>query len=184
MPVNARARQFPDCTCAERDLPFDRPDMAWRLRLSTPCEVTLQQWPDGERTADLAGLMRAPVLRQRDGRPSYQIASLADDVDQRMTAIVRGEDLLPSTACQLRIAELMGMKSFAEVRFLHHELLTDVHGNKLSKSAGASALKTMREGGKMLRICTRSQSVSSRDRARRITDRSAGSCRRRRGPCR
>jgi len=54
---------------------------------------------------------------------------------------------LPSTACQLYLAELLGLTAFKEVRFLHHLLITDANGNKLSKSEGAASLKAMREAG-------------------------------------
>ncbi len=91
--------------------------------------------------------MRDPVLRQRNGRPAYQIASLADDVDFGIDLIVRGADLLPSTACQLLLAELLGLTAFTRTRFIHHPLITALDGTKLSKSDGASSLKAMREAG-------------------------------------
>jgi glutamyl-tRNA synthetase len=60
---------------------------------------------------------------------------------------VRGGDLLPSTACQLYIASLLGLADRAPGRYLHHGLLTHADGTKLSKSAGAGSLLAMREAG-------------------------------------
>ena len=88
-----------------------------------------------------------PVVRLRNGRPAYQIASLSDDVDFGIDLIVRGADLLPSTLIQLHLARVLDLKAFAEVRFLHHPLITDTRGGKLSKSHGAGSLKAMREAG-------------------------------------
>src|SRR5690606_39076672 len=92
------------------------------------------------------------VLRQRpiDGKPAmpaYQIASLSDDVQFGTSLIVRGADLLPSTAIQMHLAQLLDLKGFRSARFLHHPLVLDLEGRKLSKSEGASSLKAMRASG-------------------------------------
>lgn len=135
------------CACGTRGLPFDAPGMSWRLRVAPPCPVAIARWPRGTRSVDLATAMPHPVLRRRDGRPAYQLASLADDVEHRIDLVVRGEDLLPSTACQLHIANVLGLSAFSEARFVHHPVLLDEQGGKLSKSEGASSLKAMREAG-------------------------------------
>jgi glutamyl-tRNA synthetase len=88
-----------------------------------------------------------PVVRQRNGRPAYQIASLSDDVDFHVDLIVRGSDLLPSTLVQLHLASLLDLSTFMEARFLHHPLLLDDRGGKLSKSHGAGSLNALREAG-------------------------------------
>lgn len=139
-------REAITCTCREQRIPLDTAGSSWRLRVPDSCPVGILGWKE-RTTVDLAGLMHDPVLRQRNGRPAYQIASLADDVDHGTTFIVRGADLLPSTACQLYLANLLDLRAFTEVRFLHHPLITDAQGNKLSKSEGASSLKAMREAG-------------------------------------
>lgn len=134
-------------TCRDRGLPLDAPEVAWRLRLPGPCPVRFTSWPVGEQVVDLASAMGDPVLRQRNGRPAYQLASLADDVDQRMDLIVRGEDLLASTACQVHLARLLGFQAFAEAVFVHHPLLTDAGGRKLSKTDGDGSLRALRQAG-------------------------------------
>ena len=101
---------------------------------------------------DLALTMGDPVVRHRlsgeaRGRVSYQIASLADDLDFGITHVVRGADLLPSTACQLHLAKLLGLKTFESISFHHHELELGPNGEKLSKSEGATSLSSMRARG-------------------------------------
>ncbi len=112
-----------------------------------PCPVVIDRWHNGQLRIDAREAIRDPVLRQRNGLPAYQLASLADDLHFGMTLIVRGEDLLPSSACQAYIAGLLGLQAYVEARFLHHPLLTDSDGRKLSKSEGASSLHAMRKAG-------------------------------------
>ncbi|MFN8125778.1 MAG: hypothetical protein U0R64_04635 [Candidatus Nanopelagicales bacterium] len=52
---------------------------------------------------------------------------------------MRGHDLLPSSGAQLLLAAAMGTESLAGVRFVHHDLVTDVRGHKLSKRDDADA---------------------------------------------
>ncbi|MBK6341399.1 MAG: tRNA glutamyl-Q synthetase [Flavobacteriales bacterium] len=138
------------CACRSKSLRFDDHYAAWRLRLPQDAEVRVVDLIGRERWLRPAALMPDPVLRQRaelGARPVYQIASLIDDVDHGITHIVRGADLLPSTVCQLYLAERLGLESFQQVAFLHHPLITDSKGAKLSKSAGAASLKAMRAKG-------------------------------------
>lgn len=135
------------CDCRSMHRPFDAPDTAWRLHVPTGTTISVPVLGGAPVVVDLVEAMGDPVLRQRNGRPAYQIASLADDLDHGTTFIVRGADLLPSTACQLYLARLLGAESFLHVRFLHHPLETDATGAKLSKSAGSTSLKAIREAG-------------------------------------
>lgn len=139
------------CACRMKSLDFRAPESAWRLRLPADGLVRLLPLFGTERWLSPGMHMVDPVLRQRGelgGRPAYQIASLVDDVDQGVTHIVRGVDLLPSTLCQLHLAERLGLDAFLRVRFVHHPLIADANGAKLSKSEGAEALKSMREAGR------------------------------------
>ena len=87
------------------------------------------------------------VLWRKEDLPAYQLVSLVDDLDDRINLIVRGQDLLPSTAAQLFLAGLHGDNSFAETAFLHHPLVLGEDGRKLSKSDNALSLAALREGG-------------------------------------
>lgn len=120
----------------------------WRLRIPDRCHVSIKELDGTSSQVDLSALMPDPIVQQRDtGRPSYQIASLCDDLAMGIRFVVRGADLLPSTACQLHIAALLEEEAFSVVRFHHHALSTDEAGRKLSKSAGSYSLKSMRESG-------------------------------------
>ncbi|MEN8141572.1 MAG: glutamate--tRNA ligase family protein, partial [Thermodesulfobacteriota bacterium] len=114
-------------------------------RLLVP-EGTLVQ-VGGVAEVDLAAEMGDFILWRRDNSPAYQLASLADDLDHGINLIVRGADLLASSAAQLFLARLLAADSFAAARFVHHDLLTDDQGQKLAKSDKALSLAVMREQG-------------------------------------
>lgn len=138
--------------CERRGLDVNDPQAVLRLRVPPDTMITVPAVAGPDTRVDVYATLGQPVLRQRPtadgpGRPAYQVASLADDMDMHITHIVRGVDLLPSTACQLYLAELLGLHRFLRVRFLHHELVLNERGEKLSKSAGAASLRAMRERG-------------------------------------
>jgi glutamyl-tRNA synthetase len=135
------------CRCGIRGLPFDHEDVSWRLRLPEAI-IDVPELRGNARRVELRREMPDPVLRQRNGRPAYHIASLLDDEAFAMDLIVRGEDLLASTALQLHLASLLGLRKFPTARFVHHGLITDSEGRKLSKSAGDEALRTQYTHGK------------------------------------
>ncbi|MCB0791023.1 MAG: tRNA glutamyl-Q synthetase [Flavobacteriales bacterium] len=137
----------PYCAHRKGDLSLDTPDMAWRLRIPTDARVDLHRFQGGADPLDLLTAIPDPVLRKRNGTPGYQIASLCDDLDLGVDLIVRGSDLLPSSACQVHLAQVLGQGTFSEVRFVHHPLVVGRNGRKLSKSAGADSLKVLRERG-------------------------------------
>ncbi|WP_236893069.1 glutamate--tRNA ligase family protein [Desulfoluna limicola] len=87
------------------------------------------------------------VLWRKDDQPAYQFASLLEDECGQVNFITRGEDLLPSTAAQLYLADLFDAQGFRRCSFLHHGLILGEGGEKLSKSRGSYALKDMRDSG-------------------------------------
>jgi len=125
--------KYPD-EFRNQGLDLDAPNVAWRIQ--TPPEFPLPDF----------------VIRRRDGIASYQVASLADDLEMRITHLVRGKDLENSTLAQQYLASLIAADHFLKIKVLHHPLLLGVSGEKLSKSAGATALKTLREAGESPRI--------------------------------
>ena len=135
-----------DGHCRTLGLPFDHPDCSWRLRLPRAEKVTWHTWPEGKlQEASLD--MPDPVIRQRNGLPAYQVASLSDDVQFGIDLIVRGADLHDSTAIQLYMAGLLGLEAFSKALFLHHPLALDASGAKRSKSHGADSLSAARMAG-------------------------------------
>ncbi|MCF8257653.1 MAG: hypothetical protein K9J06_08875 [Flavobacteriales bacterium] len=123
-------------TCRSGNLLLDMPDTAWRLRIPKEVEVNFKNL-NGETKVLLPDeLLPDPVVRRRDGIPAYQVASVVDDHHFGIDLIVRGEDLLPSTAVQLFIAQQLGLDDFLNATFHHHPLILDEKGEKWSKSAG------------------------------------------------
>lgn len=119
------AGQYPE-VFRQQPCSLDDADVAWRIRTSLPHRPEHMP-PDF-------------VVRRRDGIPAYQVVSVADDVFFGITHIIRGEDLRASTHAQQYLAQCAGMSAVERIAFLHHPLLTDEQGHKLSKSAGAQAL--------------------------------------------
>ena len=74
------------------------------------------------------------VLVRADGVFAYQLAVVADDADQAITDVVRGADLVDSTARQIHLQRLLGIPS---PRYLHLPVATTAAGEKLSKQSGA-----------------------------------------------
>jgi glutamyl-Q tRNA(Asp) synthetase len=74
------------------------------------------------------------VLYRADGQFAYQLAVAVDDAEQGVTDVVRGADLLDSTARQIHLQRLLGLPT---PRYLHVPVAIDAHGEKLSKQTGA-----------------------------------------------
>lgn len=86
--------------------------------------------------------MTDPVLVREDGRPLYHICSVVDDIDFKITHIVRGEDHVTNTACHIQMFEALGAKP---PTLAHVTLLGDMEGGKLSKRKGGFGIKSLRE---------------------------------------
>ncbi len=83
-------------------------------------------------------------LRRSDGVIAYQLAVAVDDMDQRISLVVRGADILPCTPRQLLLFRLMGVP---EPRYAHVPLLLDHEGNRLAKRHQSCELRALRARG-------------------------------------
>ena len=113
-----------------------KPARSWRFRV--PEGVV--RWTDrrlGEQAQDVATTVGDFVLRRADGLWAYQLAVVVDDADQRITHVVRGEDLADNTPRQLLLQRALGIAAPA---YLHTPLVLAADGQKLSKQNGAQAL--------------------------------------------
>jgi glutamyl-tRNA synthetase len=84
------------------------------------------------------------VVWRRDGIPSYQLACVADDAAMKITEVVRGEDLLKSTARQILLNRALG---FDNPDWFHGRLVMDSNGRRLAKRHDALSLRAMRLNG-------------------------------------
>ncbi len=84
------------------------------------------------------------VVWRRDGVPSYQLACVADDAAMGITEVVRGEDLLKSTARQILLNEALG---YDNPDWFHCRLVMDASGKRLAKRHDALSLRAMRLKG-------------------------------------
>jgi glutamyl-tRNA synthetase len=84
------------------------------------------------------------VVWRRDGGPSYQLACVADDAAMKITEVVRGEDLLKSTARQILLYRALGL-SIPD--WFHCRLVVDENGRRLAKRHDALSLRVLRRRG-------------------------------------
>ncbi len=87
---------------------------------------------------------RRPTLLRADGTATYHLASVVDDVELRITDVIRGSDHLPNTPLHEALARALGAEP---PRYLHHGLILGPDGDKLSKRHGAASLADLRAGG-------------------------------------
>lgn len=124
-------------------LPPGKSPRALRLRVPDADDpASLIQFQDrwlGLISQNLATEVGDFVLKRADGFWAYQLAVVVDDADQGVTDVVRGADLLDSTARQIYLQRLLG---YATPRYLHVPVVANEQGEKLSKQTGAQALDT------------------------------------------
>jgi glutamyl-tRNA synthetase len=102
---------------------------------------------EAEREPDGAVRFRAerrPTLLRADGRATYQLASVVDDVDLGITHVIRGTDHLENSALHASLTRALGAEP---PEYMHHGLLLGPDGTKLSKRHGAVSLVDLRERG-------------------------------------
>lgn len=131
-------------TCRDAALPPDA-SLQRRLKLGGARErfFDLLLGPQEQQPRTQCGDL---LLRDRLGQWTYQFAVTVDDLEQDIDVVIRGEDLLPSTGRQRALARLLGRRR--SPHFLHHPLVLKPNGEKLSKSAGDSGVRELRDAGR------------------------------------
>jgi glutamyl/glutaminyl-tRNA synthetase len=84
------------------------------------------------------------LVWRKDGVPSYQLACVVDDAAMGVTEVVRGQDLLKSTARQILLQRALGLGTPG---YFHCELVRDAEGVRLAKRHDALSLRALREAG-------------------------------------
>ncbi len=116
---------------------------AWRVRVS-PGTILFTDGALGVQSQDIAREVGDFIVRRSDGVIAYQLAVVVDDAMMGITQVVRGADLLDSTARQILLFQLL---DWPVPRYMHVPLVTDASGAKLSKRARAEGIDRYRESG-------------------------------------
>lgn len=122
-------RQLPRAEAEER---IRRGDIhGWRVDVARAGDAAASVWGD------------AVIAKRRVGS-SYHIAVVTDDALQGVTHVVRGKDIEPATPLHRLLQRALGLPV---PDYLHHDLIRDAEGQKLSKSLGSTSLRQLRQEG-------------------------------------
>lgn len=135
-------------TCRHKAMSQDTTNASWRLKTDDDGTLAVKELNGEVVKTHLPAAMHHFVVRKKDGYPAYQLASVVDDLHYGVDLIVRGQDLWASTLAQQDLSGYIGADQFQDITFYHHPLLMADGGNKLSKSAGDTSVKYLREAGK------------------------------------
>jgi len=114
----------------------------WRFRLEGK-RVAWEDLARGHAEVDTAS-MSDPVLIREDGLFLYTLPSVVDDIDMKITHVIRGEDHVTNTGAQIEIFEALGADAPG---FAHMPLLVGADGAALSKRLGSLSISDMRDQG-------------------------------------
>jgi glutamyl-Q tRNA(Asp) synthetase len=123
-------------TC--RDSLHGKAARAWRLR-SDNAPISWQDRAAGPQAQNIDDTVGDFVLLRADGCFAYQLAVVVDDAGQGISHVVRGADLLDSTARQIWLQQYLQLPT---PQYLHTPLVLGANGEKLSKQNGAQAIDT------------------------------------------
>jgi len=125
-------------TCAD-GLPAGKSPRAVRLRVGTE-PICFKDRIQGDIEANLKSSVGDFVIRRADGLAAYQLAVVIDDAFQGITEVVRGADLLDSTARQIQLQKCLDLPTPI---YAHHPVAADAQGRKLSKRVGSDPISAL-----------------------------------------
>jgi glutamyl-tRNA synthetase len=128
---------------AEREARGRARPPAWRCRVPEGT-VAFEDGVHGAQGFDVSSTVGDFVVMRGDGVPSYQLAVTVDDAAMGITDVVRGDDLLASTARQVLLYRALGLRA---PRFAHVPLVTGPDGERLAKRHGALSIGQLRDRG-------------------------------------
>lgn len=117
---------------------------SWRFRVPASETIEFEDASQGRQRFIAGSDFGDFIVWRHDGVPSYQFACVVDDATMAITEVVRGADLLVSTARQLLLYRAFQLQPPA---FLHCPLLTDERGVRLAKRHDALSLRALRTQG-------------------------------------
>lgn len=146
------------CDCSRQDLlatqgvyngqcrnryPHQPPTQAHAIRLKVPdCLIPCTDRLQGDCSQNLQCELGDFILKRKDGLFAYQLAVVVDDAFQDISHVVRGSDLLDSTARQVYAQQQLGLPTPS---YLHIPVINNQHGQKLSKQTYAAPLANDRQ---------------------------------------
>ena len=116
----------------------------WRFRVPDGARVAFDDLGQGPQEFTAGRDFGDFLVWRRDDVPAYQLAVVVDDALMRVTEVVRGADLLKSTARQMLLRRALG---FPAPAYFHCDLVTDAGGARLAKRHAALSLRALRERG-------------------------------------
>ncbi len=145
---NGEERQPDPCRCLEHDAAQARIDAGeahvWRLKVPQDRGmIVVHDLVHGDSEFD-AALQDDMIIVRSDGSPTYNFAVVCDDVNMKMTHIIRGDDHLSNTPRQVLVYEALG---YPVPTFAHIPMICGPDGKKLSKRHGAASVEEYRDMG-------------------------------------
>jgi glutamyl-Q tRNA(Asp) synthetase len=131
-PGTCRHRRLRNWRRSTQNLRVDLSD--WRVEVKDESGDDLGQ--------EISRAMGDPVVRRGDGEATYQLAVVVDDAEAGVTRVVRGRDLASSTATQVALHKILGLKVPV---YRHHLLLLEPQGEKLAKLHQSIAADVLRK---------------------------------------
>ncbi|MCB1676580.1 MAG: tRNA glutamyl-Q(34) synthetase GluQRS [Halioglobus sp.] len=126
--------------CQPRQTSLRQPS-AVRVRVPPDCHIEFEDLKQGRQCVALGRETPDFVVRRKDALDAYQLAVAVDDAAQAISHVVRGSDLLDSTARQIYLQQVLGYRT---PRYCHIPVITDALGHKLSKQSRAPAVDDSR----------------------------------------
>ncbi|HEV7890176.1 MAG TPA: tRNA glutamyl-Q(34) synthetase GluQRS [Pyrinomonadaceae bacterium] len=124
---------------------FESPaGLNWRFRVPDGEEIVFEDLKQGRQVYVAGRDFGDFAVWRRDDVPAYQLAVVVDDESMRVTEVVRGADLLKSTARQLLLQRALGYETPA---YFHCDLVTDERGERLAKRHESLSLRALRASG-------------------------------------
>ncbi len=124
--------------------PFDPVGVNWRFRVPDGEEIFFTDLHLGPQNLTAGRDFGDFIVWRRDDVPAYQLAVVVDDAAMRITEVVRGADLLKSTARQLLLFRALGL---AAPDYYHCDLIRDEAGVRLAKRHDSLSIRKLRELG-------------------------------------
>lgn len=118
--------------------------VVWRFRVPDGETIRFTDGLRGEQNFTAGVDFGDFVVWRKDDVPAYELAVVADDVDMGITEVVRGEDLLRSTARQLLVYRALGA---APPAWFHTPLVRDAAGKRLAKRHAPLSIRELRNQG-------------------------------------